>query len=229
MHCVSCGAELIPDARFCTRCGARAELGAFLGVGTDLPPVPAPPAVPRLPPEQVVSRTSHHHPGPNGDFSAGRIAAMVATFVVLTILGTFALSQIFGTDTPESPSASESTDTGQGTGDPSPETTPPPSTPESSSAAPSPSASITLPEGARQCSQSGNDAVATAYSGNGDTSCAFTNAVRKAYREAGAATDPQPFRTYSTVTKKWYDMTCDAGPLVRCQSADGAAVVYLGS
>lgn len=226
MHCVSCGTELIPDARFCTRCGAIVELGAVLGVGTDLPPVSAPHAV-RVPPEQVVSRVSGHH-GPNDDFSAGRIAAMVATFVVLTILGTFALSQIFVSDTPESPSASESTGADQGTGDPVPETTPQPSTPESSAAAPSPSASITLPEGTRQCSQSGNDAIATAYSGNGDTSCAFTNAVRKAYRAAGAATDPPPFRTYSTVTNKWYNVTCDAGKLVRCQSAAGAAVVYLG-
>ena len=45
--------------------------------------------------------------------------------------------------------------------------------------------SAALPDGARRCSRSGSDAVASAYSGNRDTSCAFTNAVRAAYRTAG--------------------------------------------
>ncbi len=244
MHCGSCGAELIPDARFCTRCGAKVELAALLGVGTDLPPVPAQaPAVRQPPPPQQPDAQqgqpqppapADHH-GPGGTFSTGRIAAMVATFIVLTILGTFALSQLFGSDAPDPVATSASPDPGQGTASPPGESSPEPSPPESSTPEPStpgPSASPTpttaLPDGARRCSKSGSDAVATAYSGNRDTSCAFTNAVRKAYRDAGAATDPKPFRTYSTVTKRWYDVTCDTASPVRCQSADGAAVVLLG-
>ncbi|WP_050766621.1 zinc ribbon domain-containing protein [Janibacter sp. HTCC2649] len=235
MHCGSCGADLIPDARFCTRCGARVELGSLLGVGTDLPPVPAQPPVATEP--QPVAPTEGHH-GPGGNFTPGRIAAMVATFVVLTILGTFVLSQLFGSDVADAPnsaatsaSTSAGPDTASPSGEPSPEpspsesSTPEPSTPEPSA---SPTSTTALPAGARRCSQGGNDPVATAYSGNKDTSCAFSNAVRKAYREAGAATDPKPFRTYSTVTKRWYDVTCDTASPVRCQSADGAAVVFLG-
>ncbi|MEO7269868.1 MAG: zinc ribbon domain-containing protein [Knoellia sp.] len=236
MHCRSCGAKLIPDARFCTRCGAKVELAALLGVGTDLPPVPAAPAVPAEPPATREPQRSEGHHRSRGNFTPGRIAAMVATFVVLTILGTFALSQLFGPDAPDQAanSASPDPDPGQGTASPSGESSPAPSPPESStpeSSSPGPSASPTpttaLPDGARRCSKSGSDAVATAYSGNRDTSCAFTNAVRKAYREAGAATDPKPFRTYSTVTKRWYDVTCGTASPVRCQSADGAAVVFL--
>jgi hypothetical protein len=240
MHCSSCGAEIIPDARFCTRCGAKVELAALLGVGTDLPPVPAAPAVTPAaaePPTVWEPQRSPGHHRSSGSFTPGRIAAMVATFVVLTILGTFTLSQLFGTDVPDPVATSATSDPGQGTASPSGESSPEPSTESSTpdpstpaaSASPTPTTtpSTELPDAARRCSKSGSDAVATAYSGNRDTSCAFTNAVRKAYRDAGAATDPAPFRTYSTVTKRWYDVTCDTASPVRCQSADGAAVVFL--
>lgn len=224
LPCASCGADLPADARFCTRCGARVELGSLLGVGTDLPPAdPAPAHASAHPP---VDPREDHDAQRDGTFSAGRIAAMAATFVVLTILGTFALSQLFGSGSPEPPATSAS---GEASPSSSPEPSPPvPSPSEPSAADPTPTPDETLPAGARTCSTSGDDAVATAYSGNKDTSCAFTNAVREAYREAGAPRHPTPFRAYSTVTKKWYDVTCGGGSLVRCASSNQAAVVFLG-
>ncbi|MFC7485554.1 zinc ribbon domain-containing protein [Knoellia sp. CPCC 206453] len=132
MHCNTCGAELIPDARFCTRCGAKVELAALLGVGTDLPVVPALPAVPAVPavpaepPAMREPQRSEGHHRSSGNFTPGRIAAMVATFVVLTILGTFALSQLFGSDVPDPVATSASTDPGQATASPSDESSPEP-------------------------------------------------------------------------------------------------------
>ncbi|WP_404386198.1 zinc ribbon domain-containing protein [Knoellia locipacati] len=225
MNCATCGGVLAPDARFCPRCGARVELGSLLGVGTDLPPVP-----PSEEPEQPdISAADGSRQG--GDLTPGRVAAMVATFVVLTVIGTFVLAQLFGSDPPESSTAAQGTPSSSDTGAASPPATASatpsgPGTPSASASVSSPTASASLPEGARRCSRSGSDAVASAWSGNRDTSCAFTNAVRAAYREAGAPTQPTPFRVYSTVTKRWYDVTCAGSPLLRC--ADGAAVVYLG-
>lgn len=221
MRCATCGSELPSDARFCSRCGGKVVLGSVLGVGTDLPPVQ------RVAPEPVHAPPGDD-PGTHGGFSAGRLAAMVATFVVLTIIGTYTLSQVFGPDAPEQPSGSAGSTAGPGTASAPPETPPEPSGSGSAGTAAAPTPSATLPDGARRCSRSGDDAVATAWSGNSDTSCAFTNAVREAYREARAPVHPTSFRTYSTVTKRWYDVTCGAGELLRCASADGAAVVFLG-
>lgn len=253
MRCASCGTQLPQDALFCSSCGKRVELGSVLGVGTDLPPVPplsqegrptradrparaTHPAAQRGAPEPQEQWQDGDHRASGGTFSVGRIAAMVATFVVLTILGTFALSQIFGSNAPETPAASSTTTDEPVTESPTPGSSVLPGTPESSAPAPSatpsttpsPSPSATLPAGARKCSTSGSDAVATAYGGNKDTSCAFSNAVRAAYRKAGAPVAPESFRTYSTVTKKWYVVTCGEGSLVRCASANGEAVVFLG-
>ncbi|KGN37642.1 hypothetical protein N803_11335 [Knoellia subterranea KCTC 19937] len=166
----------------------------------------------------------------------GRIAAMFATFVVLTILGTWALTQLFGSNpaptTDASGSQSTSTSAPPSAGSPSP-TTP------SETSSPSASSSATLPAGAPEprltdapklCNKSGSDAVASAWSGNRDTSCAFSEAVRAAYRKLDDTTGT--FRTYSTVTKRWYDVTCldadGAQRPLRCHSADGNAVVFLG-
>lgn len=249
MLCSACGAQLLEDARFCTRCGARVDLGDILGVGIDLGPV-APAGQhsqhPQHPSQHAHSDGDQRPGGAAGQhrlrapatFTVGRVAAMIATFVVLTILGTWTLSQLFGPDEP-APSTAASSAVAQGnsdtpagepsaTSDSSPAPSPTEPSPTGSSPTPSPSPANSLPATARRCSSSGSDVVATAYSGNRDTSCAFTNAVRTAYREAGAGTNPAPFRTYSTVTKRWYDVTCDAATPVRCASADQAAVVFLG-
>lgn len=318
MHCSSCGADLLPDARFCTACGHRVELGTMLGVGTDLPPAPTsaelaeqarrareeaarraagqPPVEPDAPSPPVASSaaasstasgafsgapgevstpephratglddtaamepvrpreptpTAARATGPRGDdgpyrdersargsgtFTPGRVAAMVATFVLLTVIGTFALSALFGSGDPDSDAADSTTSTAPASPsaseppastDTEPSPTEPSPTESSQSPSPSPT-STTLPKSARRCTTKGGDEVATAWSGNRDTSCAFSNAVRAAYRKADAATTGETFRAYSTVTKRWYDVTCGTGPYVRCQSADGAAVVFLG-
>ncbi|MFW5473282.1 hypothetical protein ACOCJ5_08240 [Knoellia sp. CPCC 206450] len=172
------------------------------------------------------TRGEPHAPAPT--FTPGRVAAMVATFVVLTVLGTWTLSQLFGSTSNGAPDP-----TGAATAGP----TTSPSTGASASGSPKGSAPADdaprprLADAPQRCSTSGNDAVATAWSGNRDTSCAFTDAVRAAYRKAGAPDGSAPFRTWSTVTKKWYDVTClatESTPPVRCHSADGNAVVFLG-
>lgn len=239
MECASCGRGLAADARFCPRCGGRVELGSILGVGTDLSPVPpgGEPASEREPaePTRALVRRDVADPndlppgggrGSSGEFTPGRIAAMVATFVALTVVGTFVLTQLFGSPTQGSSAASEASESSANPSSANPSATTPSGQGTSGSSAPSPTASPSLPDGARRCSRSGDDAVASAYSGNRDTSCAFTNAVRTAYREAGSPTDSTPFRVYSPVTKRWYDVTCTGGPVLRC--ADGAAVVHLG-
>ena len=161
---------------------------------------------------------------PAPTFTPGRVAAMVATFVVLTVLGTWTLSQLFGSTSNGAPDPTTAATSGS-TGSPSPSASRSGSAP--ADAAPKPR----LADAPQRCSTSGSDQVATTWSGNRDTSCAFSDAVRAAYRKAGAPDSPQPFRTYSTVTKKWYDVTClatEATPPVRCHSADGNAVVFLG-
>ena len=170
----------------------------------------------------------HHHTAePHAaapTFTPGRVAAMVATFVVLTVLGTWTLSQLFGSTSSGAPDPTSAA-TSASTASPSPSGSESGSAP--ADAAPKPR----LADAPQRCSTSGSDAVATAWSGNRDTSCAFSDAVRAAYRKAGAPDGSEPFRTWSTVTKKWYDVTCLATgstPPVRCHSQDGNAVVFLG-
>ncbi|WP_245613957.1 zinc ribbon domain-containing protein [Knoellia sinensis] len=165
-------------------------------------------------------------------FPPGRIAAMVATFVVLTLVGTFALSKMFGSNAPQASADPAATSAASGpagsSGEPSTEESPEPSDTPTTEESPSEDVSDQLPDGARRCSSSGKSPVATAWSGNKDTSCAYSKAVRKAYQEAGGTGGEATFRAFSPVTKRWYDVTCEGSPLVRCVDASGAAVVFLG-
>lgn len=245
-RCTACDREFAPGARFCPRCGAavasqptreellaqaeRARAEARARRVHDRPAaVHEPTTVLELgtPPRHDDSPPAGRH-APAPTFTPGRIVAMVATFVVLTVLGTWALSQLFGPTSSGAPDPTTAATAGS-TGSPSASASPSgsPSGDAPADAAPSPR----LPDAPRRCSTSGSDAVATAWSGNRDTSCAFTDAVRAAYRKAGAPDGSEPFRTWSTVTKRWYDVTClatESTPPVRCHSADGDAVVFLG-
>ncbi|MDT0212637.1 hypothetical protein Q9R29_01960 [Rothia sp. ARF10] len=175
-------------------------------------------------PDDRSARTELHAPAPT--FTPGRVAAMVATFVVLTVLGTWTLSQLFGSTSSGAPDP-----TGAVTSASTASSSPSPTASRSGSAPADAAPRPRLADAPQRCSTSGSDEVATTWSGNRDTSCAFSDAVRAAYRKAGAPDGSDPFRTWSTVTKKWYDVTClatEATPPVRCHSADGNAVVFLG-
>lgn len=264
MHCRSCGADLPADAEYCSRCGARVELGSVLGVGTDLPPVapreqsapapapapaedlsqtrelprvapveapatqpaqPAQPAAPGQRPAPAAARPVEPEPVRGPGHSRGSIVAMVATFVVLTLVGTFALTRILGSDDPKPTATGTPSSASSSTGE---ETGASPSAPSSdapSASAASPSAGATIPAGARRCSTSGSDAVATAYAGTERTSCEFAGAVRDAYRKAGTPDGATTLRAYSPVTKKWYSLSCDGGEPVRCTSTTNAVVL----
>ena len=171
----------------------------------------------------------HHEPGRDGHddgpkHSRNSILAMVATFAVLTIIGTFALTRLLGSDGSQPTTASSSsTSAAEESGDASPA----PKTSTSGSASPevSPSASTSVPAGARRCSTSGSDSVATAYAGSERTSCEFAAAVRDAYRKAGNPEAATSLRAYSPVTKKWYSLSCDGGEPVRCTSTTNAIVL----
>ena len=265
MHCRSCGADLPDHAEYCLRCGARVELGSVLGVGTDLPPMPsrerpvapddlsqtaelprvagpaapvaspaqasAPP--PPVAPQQAVPVDDDHPKGPG--HSRSSILAMVATFVVLTLIGTFALTRIVGSGDPQpsattaAPAASESTsEPTSESAEPSataPSTSAPTPTPSTAAPSASSSATTTIPAGARRCSSSGRDAGATAYAGTERTSCEFAAAVREAYRKAGTPDGATTLRAYSPVTKKWYSLSCDGGEPVKCTSTTNAVVL----
>ena len=163
-----------------------------------------------------------HDDGPK--HSRNSILAMVATFAVLTIIGTFALTRLVGSDAPQPTTASSSSSSAvDETGDASPA----PKTSASGGASPgvSPSASTSMPAGARRCSTSGSDSVATAYAGSERTSCEFAAAVRDAYRKAGNPEAATSLRAYSPVTKKWYSLSCDGGEPVRCTSTTNAIVL----
>lgn len=228
MDCRSCGVDLPRDAVYCLRCGARVELGSVLGVGTELPPaVVQPVAVPQPPsrpdqPEKPTSATSR-----------GTVLAMVATFIVLTVIGTFALTRIFGSDAPQTSASLTSTPEASEEGEPTPSVTPSsPGVTPSTTPPPSPSPSATptqsgasIPDGARRCSTNGSDAVATAYAATERTSCEFAASVREAYRKAGTPEGTTTLRAYSPVTKKWYSLSCDGGAPVRCTSTTNAVVL----
>ncbi|GAA4115707.1 hypothetical protein GCM10022415_12300 [Knoellia locipacati] len=163
-----------------------------------------------------------HDDGPK--HSRNSILAMVATFAVLTIIGTFALTRLVGSDDPApTTAASSSSSASEEAGDASPA----PKTSASGSASPqvAPSASTSVPAGARRCSTSGSDSVATAYAGSERTSCEFAAAVRDAYRKAGNPEAATSLRAYSPVTKKWYSLSCDGGEPVRCTSTTNAIVL----
>lgn len=253
-RCTACDGPLSPGARFCARCGAavgspptreellaraeraRAEARARSGAAGPSTHGPSTHELPRVDP---AGEPVDHAPEPvdhaaepvdeapvTGTFTAGRVAAMVATFVLLTVLGTWTLSQLFGSAPGGAPDPTGAATAGSTTS-PSPSASASPSGRAPADSAPEPR----LADAPQRCSTSGSDEVATTWSGNRDTSCAFSDAVRAAYREAGAPDGSDPFRTYSTVTKKWYDVTClatQADPPVRCHSADGNAVVFLG-
>lgn len=251
MHCRSCGTDLAVDAAFCSRCGSRVQLGSMLGVGSDLPPAVArdtsrsptdPSGSAPVEDRNLARETPGGEAGDPGDdgpsYSRSSILAMVATFAVLTIIGTFALTRLFGSDDPRpagapapsavtqgpeesgdtssSPSATSQTPTSSPSGTPEPSTSP--------EVSPSPASSI--PAEARRCSTSGSDAVATAYAGTERTSCEFAASVREAYREAGSPSGATGLRAYSPVTKKWYSLSCDGGEPVRCTTTTNA-IVYL--
>ncbi|PRY58769.1 hypothetical protein BCF74_11150 [Knoellia remsis] len=229
MSCRSCGAALEGTAQYCSQCGARVELGALLGVGTAVDAAPVDPDV-----ETEVERDRR-------PFPLGRALAMVATFLVLTVIGALALTRIFGSGGPEQASAASSAQASQteeeagdtassaqapsqtpSGGAASPTSTPSP-TPTPSSPSPTP---VQIPAGARLCSTAGTDAVASAYAGTERTSCEFSESVRTAYRDEGTPDGEASLRVRSPVTKKWYSLTCDGGTPVRCVTTTGA-VVYL--
>ncbi|MFC7485553.1 hypothetical protein ACOCJ7_03430 [Knoellia sp. CPCC 206453] len=187
-------------------------------------PTPATPAAPIPPTPPVGGDTS----GGSGH-SRGSVIAMVATFVLLTIIGTFALTRILGSDDPAPTAVAPSVTSEEGEPSPSDSaaapSTSPSATPETS---PSPSTSAAfVPAGARPCSTSGSDSVATAYAATDRTSCEFAAAVQEAYRKAGAPDGATTLRAFSPVTKKWYSLSCDGGAPVRCTSTTNA-VVLLG-
>lgn len=226
MDCRACGAELPHHTAFCLRCGARVELGSVLGVGTDLPRVSVPAPEPSAGGFGDADGSGH---------SRGSILAMVATFVVLTVIGTFALTRIAGSEAPasqaatpsatvqEDESSSPTESSSDSSSDPSPSTSP---TPATATPTPTPSESgPSIPAAARRCSTSGSDAVATAYAATERTSCEFATAVRDAYREAGTPDDATSLRAFSPVTTKWYSLTCDGGAPVRCTSTTNAVVL----
>ncbi|MFW5470354.1 hypothetical protein ACOCJ4_09945 [Knoellia sp. CPCC 206435] len=250
--CRSCGTSLAPDAAYCSRCGSRVELGSVLGVGTDLPPVPRRDAEPapldrtaELPRVETAptSLAATDPPSPTPSHSRGSIVAMLATFLVLTVIGTFALTRLTGSGEPgvaagaparvpatapveeeavpdaASPSATTTPSPTPSAPSPSASASPEPS-PESSS-----DAAGSVPADATRCSRIGDDAVATAYAGTERTSCAFAGAVRTAYRKAGTPSDATSLRAFSPVTEKWYSLTCDGGEPVRCTTTTGAVVV----
>ncbi|MFC7490609.1 MULTISPECIES: hypothetical protein [unclassified Knoellia] len=241
MDCRSCGADLHHDAAYCQRCGTRVELGSVLGVGTDLPSVPGlsrTAALPRqqsAPPSEQAARPAQAEPfsTPTTGHSRGSVLAMVATFVVLTLIGTFALTRLFGSGAPEpsvavgaTPSAT-SRQEGRGPSatspvapDARPSTTRTPFPPERSSAP-----GVDLPAAARSCSVSGSDAVAQAYAATDRTSCEFAASVRDAYRTAGTPEGATTLRAWSPVTEKWYSLSCDGGAPVRCTSTTDAVVL----
>ena len=244
--CRSCGTSLAPDAAYCSRCGSRVDLGSVLGVGTDLPPVPRrdpePAALDRtaeLPRVETVptslAATAPSRPAPS--HSRGSIVAMLATFLVLTVIGTFALTRLTGSGeasvaagAPARLPATTPAEEEAAPGAASPSATPPSASapsPSASSASPEPSseAAGSVPADATRCSRSGDDAVATAYAGTERTSCAFAGAVRTAYRKAGTPSDATSLRAFSPVTEKWYSLTCDGGEPVRCTTTTGAVVV----
>jgi hypothetical protein len=157
---------------------------------------------------------------------------MVATFLVLSLVGTFTLVRLSGQGGLGEPDVSSAASAGAsstppgegeaGRGPASPGGTP--SDPASPPASPSEAAGP-VPVEAKRCSSSGDDAVATAYAGTDRTSCEFAGAVRTAYRKAGTPNDATTLRAFSPVTKKWYSLTCDGGEPVRCTSTTGAVVV----
>lgn len=164
--------------------------------------------------------------------SRASILAMVATFVVLTLIGTFALTRILGSGDPDPAATSATSPSATPSGSDSTSESPEPSASAPSSSAPSPSApsaspstGVTIPAGARRCSTSGSDAVATAYAGTERTSCEFAAAVREAYRKAGTPDGATTLRAYSPVTKKWYSLSCDGGEPVKCTSTTNAVVL----
>ncbi|MDT0212623.1 hypothetical protein Q9R29_01890 [Rothia sp. ARF10] len=186
-----------------------------------VPPVREPSPVPAVTEPPTVDDAPPGH-------SRRSILAMVATFAVLTIIGTFALTRLVGPDEPP-PSPSTSAASSPAPSEEAGDAQPAPSTsgPEpSSSPEVSPSASSSIPAAARRCSTSGSDAVATAYAGTERTSCEFAAAVRDAYRQAGSPGGATSLRAYSPVTKKWYSLSCDGGEPVRCTTTTNA-IVYL--
>lgn len=91
-----------------------------------------------------------------------------------------------------------------------------------------PGSEAVLPPDARVCpprSGPAGDYTASA-AGTPVTSCEFSEAVRIAYGRSGPpSATPRQVNAYSTVTEKWYPMTCTAnGPLATCTGGNDAVV-----
>lgn len=185
-------------------------------------PVPAAPAAAPAAATSPAAAPDDHEP----EHSRSSILAMIATFAVLTIVGTFALTRLLGSDDPEPAAEGTPTSSVEETGDATPgPSTGAPTPSETPSPQVSPSTSTSIPAEARRCSTNGSDAVATAYAGTTRTSCEFAASVREAYRKAGTPGGATSLRAYSPVTKKWYSLSCDGGEPVRCTSTTNAIVI----
>jgi hypothetical protein len=189
-------------------------------------------AAPSLTPSPDPVGPVDEEPAKRPGHSRASILAMVATFVVLTLIGTFALTRILGSGDPDPAVTSATSPSASGSAGGSTSESPEPSATAPSTSAPSPSTQsaapstgVTIPASARRCSTSGSDAVATAYAGTERTSCEFAAAVREAYRKAGTPDGATTLRAYSPVTKKWYSLSCDGGEPVTCTSTTNAVVL----
>jgi len=75
MHCAHCGAPLMPNQRFCSKCGQPVAAAT----------APAPAAVPVPPPQPLVDRTSA--PGPSAGFALpSRVARHLGVLGVLWVI-----------------------------------------------------------------------------------------------------------------------------------------------
>lgn len=181
-------------------------------------------------PMQPAAAAATPAPAGTSGHSRGMILAMVAAFAVLTIIGTFALTRIVGSDGSDGPETAATPTTSTEEGQDSSQSPTAPDASASTQQLPSPTTVPTesgpvIPAGARRCSTTGSDAVATAYAATERTSCEFAASVREAYRKAGTPDGATTLRAYSPVTKKWYSLSCDGGAPVRCTSTTNAVVL----
>lgn len=115
-------------------------------------------------------------------------------------------------------------------GDTTTTTTPAPAPRSSGIPSTSPSASDAASSGARpvlsgrECSRASLGPYAGAAAGNAETSCAFAVATRAAYLQAGATGAAQELVVPSAARGGNVRLSCSDGPVVTCDSGDGAVV-----